>query len=88
MSDAYTALEKKIEALPENCLAEVSTFVDFIFFRTGIDNSEKGNKLDNADNSIRMDAINEAFGLWADHDNSLSVDATVRQMRRGRSFDI
>lgn len=34
-----------------------------------------------------MNEINEAFGLWADYDNNLSVDETVRQMRRGRSFD-
>lgn len=29
---------------------------------------------------------NEFFGLWKDHDNSLSVDETVRRMRAGRKF--
>lgn len=33
-------------------------------------------------------AIDEAFGIWADHDNSVSVDEYVRNMRKGRKFDI
>lgn len=33
-------------------------------------------------------AINEAFGLWKNHDNSVSVDEYVRNLRKGRQFDI
>ena len=33
-------------------------------------------------------AVNEAFGLWKNHDNSISVDDYVRNMRKGRQFDI
>ena len=32
-------------------------------------------------------AVNEAFGLWKNHDNSISVDDYVRNMRKGRQFD-
>jgi len=28
----------------------------------------------------------EIFGMWADHDNSSSVEETVRQLRQGRPF--
>ena len=33
-------------------------------------------------------AIDEAFGLWKNHDNSISVDDYVRNIRKGRQFDI
>lgn len=33
-------------------------------------------------------AVDEAFGLWKNHDNSISVDEYVRNMRKGRQFDI
>ena len=33
-------------------------------------------------------ATDEAFGLWKNHDNSISVDEYVRNMRKGRKFDI
>lgn len=88
MSNAYTALEKKIAGLPENCLDEVSAFVDFIYFRTEKNSSENNVSLNITDNNTYLTAINDAFGLWKDHDNNISVDETVRQMRRGRHFDI
>lgn len=34
------------------------------------------------------DAINESFGMWKNHDHSMSVDEYVRNMRKGRKFDI
>lgn len=33
-------------------------------------------------------AVDEAFGLWKDHDDSVSVDEYVRNLRKGRQFDI
>ena len=33
-------------------------------------------------------AVDEAFGLWKNHDNSISVDDYIRNMRKGRQFDI
>ncbi|MBQ3671738.1 MAG: hypothetical protein II921_09750 [Treponema sp.] len=33
-------------------------------------------------------AVDEAFGLWKNHDNSVPVDEYVRNMRKGRQFDI
>ena len=36
----------------------------------------------------RQSAIDEAFGMWKEHDNSLSVEETVRDLRKGRKFDI
>ena len=33
-------------------------------------------------------AVDEAFGLWKNHDNTISVDEYVRNMRKGRQFDI
>lgn len=32
--------------------------------------------------------VEEAFGIWKDHNTSVSVDACVRNMRKGRNFDI
>ena len=37
----------------------------------------------NADAEIRA-AVWELAGLWKDHENELSVDETVRDMRKGR----
>ncbi|MEX2443132.1 MAG: type II toxin-antitoxin system prevent-host-death family antitoxin [Alkalispirochaeta sp.] len=28
----------------------------------------------------------EIFGMWADHDNTSSVEETVRRLRQGRAF--
>lgn len=43
-------------------------------------------------NTIQSDASGRAAamelaGLWKDHDNELSVEETVRNMRKGRRFD-
>lgn len=43
---------------------------------------------DKTDNNKRRAAAMELAGLWKDHENELSVDETVRNMRRGRRFDI
>ena len=40
----------------------------------------------NADTKMRAAVMNLA-GLWKDHDNILTVEETVRDMRKGRSFD-
>ena len=32
-------------------------------------------------------AVMDLAGLWAEHENELSVEETVRDMRKGRSFD-
>ena len=32
-------------------------------------------------------AVMELAGLWKDHGNELTVEETVRDMRKGRSFD-
>lgn len=36
--------------------------------------------------SKKMEAVDELCGLWAEHDNAISVDETVRAMRKGRTF--
>ncbi len=36
----------------------------------------------------RVEAAMQLSGLWADHDNSVSVEDMVRNMRKGRQFDI
>lgn len=36
--------------------------------------------------SKKMEAVDELYGLWAKHDNTISVDETVRTMRKGRTF--
>lgn len=33
-----------------------------------------------------QDGRDEIFGLWKDHENTQSVDETVRKMRQGRTF--
>ena len=87
MADEYLVLEKKIAGLPEECLDEVSAFVDYIAFRAGHYRENDSSSSAAANENARMDAVNAAFGLWSNHDNSLSVDETVRQMRKGRHFD-
>ncbi len=38
------------------------------------------------DEKMRTAAL-ELAGLWKNHENELSVDETVREMRKGRRFD-
>ena len=40
----------------------------------------------NVDAKMRAAVLNLA-GLWEGHENELSVEETVRDMRKGRSFD-
>ena len=40
----------------------------------------------NAETKMRA-AVMDLAGLWKDHENELSVEETVREMRKGRSFD-
>jgi len=41
----------------------------------------------NSDSSSSTESVkDEIFGLWKNHDNRLSVDETVREMRKGRKF--
>lgn len=40
----------------------------------------------NVDAKMRA-AVMGLAGLWKDHENMLSVEETVRDMRKGRSFD-
>ncbi|MBQ9207945.1 MAG: hypothetical protein IJ158_14690 [Treponema sp.] len=36
----------------------------------------------------KLQALKEVQSLWKKHDNSVSVDEYVRNMRKGRQFDI
>lgn len=36
----------------------------------------------------KLRALEDVQGLWKNHDNSISVDDYVRNMRKGRQFDI
>lgn len=36
----------------------------------------------------KLRALEDVQGLWKNHDNSISVDDYVRNMRNGRQFDI
>ena len=40
----------------------------------------------NVDTKMRA-AVMDLAGLWKDHDNILTVEESVRDMRKGRSFD-
>lgn len=40
----------------------------------------------NADTKMKA-AVAGLAGLWKDHENELTVEETVREMRKGRSFD-
>ena len=40
----------------------------------------------NVDTKMRA-AVMDLAGLWKDHDNIPTVEETVRDMRKGRSFD-
>lgn len=54
------------------------------FLRKDFHSSEKSK----ADKSERLKALEDVQDIWADHDNSISVDEYVRNMRKGRKFDI
>lgn len=45
----------------------------------------KKNKIDKAE---KLKALEEIQDSWAEHDNSVSVDECVRNLRKGRQFDI
>lgn len=36
----------------------------------------------------KLQALHDVQDLWKDHDNSVPVDEYVRNMRKGRQFDI
>lgn len=57
----------------------VVTVLDSLWQRPSLDSLT-------SDDSRRQAAL-ELAGLWKDHDNELSVEETVRNMRRGRRFD-
>ena len=52
-------------------------------------NSQSGmdeRRVRNADTKMRA-AVMDLAGLWEGHENEMSVEETVRNMRKGRSFD-
>ena len=50
--------------------------------------SIKTNDKKELNKQIIDEIIDNAFGMWKDHDNSLSVEEYVRHIRRRRNFDI
>lgn len=40
------------------------------------------------DKKEKLHALEEVQGLWKNHDNSMPVDDYIRNMRKGRQFDI
>ena len=36
----------------------------------------------------KKDAARNLAGMWSDHNNEVTVEETVRSLRKGRSFDI
>lgn len=55
---------------------------------TILDEVRGENALRQDTNAIRKQAARELAGLWTSHEDAVSVDETVRIMRKGRSFDL
>lgn len=71
--------------VPDEKINKKPQKVSITFLDEPLEKSEKSTV--DAENNYD-DAINEAFGMWKNHDNSMSVDEYVRNMRKGRKFDI
>ena len=71
----------------EEEVAERPQKVIITFLNQPFENVEKdvGSKI-TEDEKLRV--LEEVQGLWKNHDNSVSVDDYVRNMRRRRQFDI
>ena len=81
MADQYAEVERKLELVPQDCLGEVSSFIDFVIYRNG----QKKETAIPADD--RKTAAMQLAGIWKDRDDN-DVDTMVRNMRKGRRFDI
>ena len=96
MISTVASLEAKIADLPqdinEKYVVEISQYIDYILYlcnqeREDVSDIVVEDKELYSNEEERQAVIAQTFGMWANHDNSVSVDATVRQMRR-RRFDI
>lgn len=72
-------VEEKVSKKPQKVII---TFLD----DSVQEKEESATKAEEAQNYDA--AVEEAFGLWKNHDNSISVDEYVRNQRKGRQFDI
>lgn len=68
-------VEEKVSKKPQKVII---TFLD--------DFTQKKEK--SASREEKLQALKEVQDLWKNHDNSVSVDEYVRNMRKGRQFDI
>ena len=71
----------------EEEVAERPQKVIITFLNQPFENVEKdvGSKITEEE---KLRVLEEVQGLWKNHDNSVSVDDYVRNMRRRRQFDI
>ena len=77
-------VEERVSKKPQKVII---TFLDDFVQENSSTREEKLQALKDVQSSYDS-AVNEAFGLWKNHDNSISVDDYVRNMRKGRQFDI
>lgn len=73
--------------VPDKQINEKPQKVTITFLDEPLEKSEKEKTAEN-DKNEKLRALEEVQGLWKNHDNSMSVDEYVRNMRKGRKFDI
>ena len=55
---------------------------------TILDTVRENHAVSNTTLEHKKSVARELAGLWKDHDNTMMVDETVREMRRGRSLAV
>ncbi len=73
--------------VPDKQISEKPQKVTITFLDEPLEKPEKEETSAN-DRNEKLRALEEIQGLWENHDNSMSVDEYVRNMRKGRQFDI
>ena len=97
MASAYATLEKKIADVPKDITEEYVTdichYIDYVIYcfrneKKESDSMDRRSLSNRLTESERKEAIEQAFGMWENHDSSLTVDKMVRQMRKGDRHSI
>lgn len=78
-------VEEKVSKKPQKVI--ITFLDDFVQKKENSSNGEEKLQALKEVQSSYDSAVNEAFGLLKNHDNSISVDDYVRNMRKGRQFD-
>lgn len=100
---SYDVLTKELRSIPDAYLDEITEFVAYIKYKAARDagaadeknigvsaprENQTQAKRTRVDKEAAAKTLDELCGMWKEHDNSMTVDEYVRNLRKGRKFDI